>query len=115
MIILDENIEQYWIDLIKSKGYDYISIREQHQGISDLQVVEIVKKYQGILITEDKDFGELVFAHGIQCVSILFLRYDQPLFDQIMKPVLEVIEKYQLGQMVGFITITKNKVRIRKI
>ena len=39
MIIFDENVEQFWIDLIRSKGFDYLSIREHHQGISDLQVI----------------------------------------------------------------------------
>ena len=115
MIIFDENVEQFWIDLIRSKGFDYLSIREHHQGISDLQVIEIVKQYQGILVTEDKDFGELVFAYGISNISILFIRYDQPQFEQIMGNFISIIEKYQDGYLKGFITLTKNKIRIRRL
>lgn len=115
MIIFDENVEQYWIDLISSAGLDYISIREGNQGISDLQVVELVKRYQGLLITEDKDFGELVFAFGVRDLSILFLRYDQPQYDQIEESLLEILKRYLNGEVSGFITITRKKIRIRRI
>jgi predicted nuclease of predicted toxin-antitoxin system len=115
MIILDENVEQFWIDLIRNEGFEYISIREQFQGITDLEVIEIVKKQEGILVTEDKDFGELVFAYGIKSISILFLRYDQPQYDQIKDHFIEIINRYKDGNTIGFVTITKNKIRMRSI
>ena len=46
MIVFDENIEQYWIDLIKKKGYPFISIRTQYQGISDKEVINIKSSFQ---------------------------------------------------------------------
>ena len=83
MIVFDENVENYWIQLIKNKGYQYISIRDNNAGITYKEVVEIVKKHKGLLITEDKDFGELIFSHGIDGLSVLFMRYDQPNYEQI--------------------------------
>jgi len=115
MIILDENVEAYWIQLVKKNGHDYLSIGESHSGISDQEVVEIAKKYKGLLITEDKDFGELVFSHGIANVSILFMRYDQPNYHQIEKSFLRCIDDYLKNQEVCFITITKTKIRYRKM
>lgn len=115
MIILDENVEQFWIDVIRSKHFECLSIREDYQGITDIQVIEIVKQHKGILITEDKDFGELVFAYGIKGISVLFLRYDQPQYDQIQEYFIETIKKYKDGRISGFITITKNKIRVRSL
>ena len=62
MIIIDENVEEYWIKLISQNGYPFISIRNSHSGISDIDVINIAKEHRGIILTEDKDFGELVFA-----------------------------------------------------
>ncbi len=115
MIIFDENIEEYWIQLFKNKGYEYFSIRENCAGISDKEVIEIVRKKKGILITEDKDFGELLFSHGIEKISVLFIRYDQPKYDQIEKYFLKCIEDYLQNPEISFITITKNKIRNRKM
>jgi predicted nuclease of predicted toxin-antitoxin system len=115
MIIIDENVEQFWIDAIRTKNYKVVSISELHPQISDTSVVDIVKQHKGILITEDKDFGELVFAHGIAGLTIVFLRYDQPQYELIEQRVFDVLAEYLDKKDFYFITITKNRTRIRKI
>ena len=115
MIIADENIEQYWIDLLRDKGYEVLSIREQRPGSSDKEVATIAQSINGILMTEDKDFGELVFAHGIKGLSVIFLRYDQPNYALIEKAVLEVINSYHNSPQNYFITVTERTVRIKSI
>lgn len=115
MIIIDENVENYWTELLLQKGYDIYAIREQNQGISDLQIIEIVKKHQGILLTEDKDFGELVFAYGITNFTVVFLRYDQPQYHQIENKLLSSIEEYYKNPGHYFITVTQKKIRLRKL
>ncbi len=93
----------------------YFSIRENCAGISDTEVIDIVRKQNGLFITEDKDFGELLFSHVIGKVSILFMRYDQPQYNQIEKYFLKCITDYLNDPEVCFITITKNKIRNRKM
>lgn len=115
MIIFDENIEYHWIQLIKHTSWDYFSVRENCPGISDKEVIEIAKVKKGLIVTEDKDFGELVFSHGIEDVSVLFMRYDQPQYSQIEAYFLKCIEDYLQNPSLCFITISKNKIRIRKM
>lgn len=115
MIIADENVERYFIELLRSKGFEVIAIAEQYASISDKEVIELVKKESATLITEDKDFGELVFAHHVRNVSIIFLRYDQPQYFQIEKQLLDAVEKYLHQPENYFITISKLKTRATKI
>jgi predicted nuclease of predicted toxin-antitoxin system len=115
MIIADENLERYWIELLRKKQYSVLSIAESHPQITDSEVAELARKHQGILITEDKDFGELIFAYGIPKLTIIFLRYDQPGYSQIENSVLETVEKYLNIETPYFITITKTKIRVREI
>ncbi len=115
MIIADENLERYWIELLRSKQYEVLSIAESYPHITDLEVAALTQQHKGILITEDKDFGELVFAYGISNLSVVFLRYDQPEHSQIENELITIIEKYQHHETPHFITISKNKIRIRKI
>jgi len=67
------------------------------------------------MITEDKDFGELVFSHGIEGVSVLLMRYDQPQYELIEASVLKCIEDYSRDPDRCFITVSKNKIRTRRI
>jgi predicted nuclease of predicted toxin-antitoxin system len=47
------------------------------RSITDEQVIELALKMDFILLTEDKNFGEWVFAHHIKDSSVLFLRYSR--------------------------------------
>ena len=93
MIIIDENVEQYWIELLE-KNYEVLSISKQYPQLADIKIIELAKLHKGILITEDKDFGELVFAHGIKGQTIIFLRYDQPNYYLIESKLLLAVSKY---------------------
>ena len=103
------------MELIKEKGYETFSIKEKHPGISDKEVLDVVRNLGGLLITEDKDFGELVFSHGIEGVSVMLMRYDQPQYDLIEAYVLKCLEDYFSDPITCFITITKNKIKTRRI
>ncbi len=116
MIIIDENVDQILVDkLLASKNYKIISIKESKRGISDREVIELAKSKKGLIITEDKDFGELVFSHNIKDCSVIFLRYDKIDYGQIEKNILKVLDNYYNNPCHYFITITKNKIRVRKI
>jgi len=115
MIVLDENIEAYWINLLRKHEHQIISIAESYPGISDREVMQIVEENKELLITEDKDFGELVFAYGFKNVSIIFLRYDQPEYHQIENAFLGCVKKYAASTINKFITISKTKIRVRGI
>ena len=115
MIIADENLEQYWLELLRKKGFEVFSIRENYPGMDDIKIIEVAKKLKGILITEDKDFGELVFAHNVQNLSVIFLRYDQPKYNTIETHLLKSIELFYETEQPVFITVTAGTIRIRKL
>lgn len=115
MIIFDENIDQSVIDQIKEDGYDTLSIKATAPGISDLEVIEIVSKHSGLLITEDKDFGELVFAHGFDQISVVLLRLNKADYNSVMNALVQAIRTYYERTGGLFITIDRNKVRVTNL
>lgn len=115
MIIFDENVDKLLIERIKQLDIESISIREYNPGISDREVIELTKSKDGILITEDKDFGELVFSYNIKGCSVIFLRYDKVDYDQIIKNLIKVLNEHLNSPKHHFITINRKKIRIRKI
>ena len=115
MITADENVGQELIDQLLELGYEVYSIRKHQPGISDRMVIETVKLKKGFLLTEDKDFGELIFSHGIRDCSVIFLRYNKQDIEQINRNVIKTLDSYYRNLGNFFITITKDKIRIRKI
>ncbi len=115
MIVCDENLSQRWINLFEAMGYKTLCIRDHFSGIPDTEVIQIAIQNDAILVTEDKDFGEIVFSKGVKNVAVVLLRYDQPDFQQIERFLLEILKEYFKSKEPFFYTITKQQVRRRKI
>ena len=115
MLILDENIEQRLIDDLIKMGFDIYSIRQFSAGVTDIEVIEIAKNRHGIVITEDKDFGELFFSHQIRGCSTIFLRYLKDDYQIVLENLTKVLTDILNSDKMMFITITASKIRIRTL
>lgn len=116
MIIADENIDFKLIRKLRLLDYEVLSIKESHKGFSDLEIINIAKKYKGMIITEDSDFGEWVFAHNLRGYSVIYLRYHNVAeYDEIETQLINVVKNTINSEKEKFITITKNKIRTRII
>jgi predicted nuclease of predicted toxin-antitoxin system len=60
-IVADESVDFGIILLLRQKGITVLSIAEESFGIKDEEVLAIAVKNKCMLITEDKDFGELTY------------------------------------------------------
>lgn len=114
MILADENIPFEITRSLREQGFKVTSIYETSRGISDEQVIELALKYDYLLLTEDKDFGEWVFAHHAKGLSVLFLRYSVDELQDITQALIYLL-KNQTPERPFFATITVTKIRIRQL
>jgi predicted nuclease of predicted toxin-antitoxin system len=115
MILADENIDHSLIEAIRSAGIDVISIYETNRGIRDEQVIDTSRNPPQIILTEDKDFGEWVFAHGIQDISVVLLRYSFQETATIKHILIDLFTRRHHELRGSFTTVTINKIRIRPL
>jgi predicted nuclease of predicted toxin-antitoxin system len=73
-LLANENVPGDAVTALRRQGYDVVWIWEDSPGVSDIQVLARAHKEDRILITFDKDFGELAFRYGLPatCGIILF-------------------------------------------
>ena len=115
MILADENIDHGIIAALRAAGYSVDSICETHRSSSDTAITELSRKPPRILLTEDKDFGEWVFAHGIRDISVIFLRYQFRDTAALLATLLELL-RTRLPDLQGtFTTVAVQKIRIRPL
>lgn len=114
MILADENIHSYIIKTLREAGNEVFSVREYANGIKDEQVIRMALENDYLLLTEDKDFGEWVFAHHIKGLSVLFLRYSFYEFQEIAQTLVRVLKTEKMERPF-FATITTKKIRIRRL
>ena len=63
-ILADESVDLRMVRDLISKGFEVISVLKDYQGIQDKEVLELAKRHDALLLTEDSDFGEWVFTHN---------------------------------------------------
>ena len=114
-ILADENINSKIVQYLIDKNIIVLSISEKWSGISDKEVLEIAIKENAILLTEDSDFGEWIFAHKEKCSGVIYIRYKNNELPDIMSSINKILTEYKEKLYGKFIVITKNKIRIRDI
>ncbi len=72
--ITDENLGVKVPRYFRSLGYDVISATEVALSKPDTDILDIANKENRILLTTDKDFGELVFKEKLIHSGVILLR-----------------------------------------
>jgi predicted nuclease of predicted toxin-antitoxin system len=63
-LLADESVDRQIVERLRQDGHQVSSIAETGPGITDLMVLERANEASALLLTADKDFGELVFQEG---------------------------------------------------
>ena len=112
--LTDENIGFKVINPLRKNGFDIKSILETNPGADDVKVLSIANTEDRILITTDKDFGELVYVNKLVHAGVILLRLSNDSSENKIK-VLKSLFKLHLEELEkAFTVVTENKVRIRK-
>src|SRR5579864_2911936 len=85
---------------LRNAGHDVAAIAEDSPGVSDDRVIGRVVREQRILITEDTDFGELVYAHAFDSGGVILLRFPAGRRTRLASELLHVID-VQTDRLVG--------------
>ncbi len=93
-------------------GHDILSARERCPNASDEALLALAQEENRVLITEDKDFGELVFLRGRPHPGIVRLVEMTPA--ERADAMRSLIDRHADAMREGaIVVVTENRVRIR--
>ena len=72
-ILADENFPLEAVVALQHEGYDVAWVRTDTPGSSDQQVLERAQVEERLILTFDKDFGELAFSRGLPATNGIIL------------------------------------------
>ena len=114
-ILADEGVNHRIISNLREKGQNVISVAERLPGATDSAVLEFAVKNSLLLLTEDRDFGELVFAYRHESTGVIYIRYSQNEEQEVTNALLKVLRKYSADLRRTFTVVTSRKIRIRPL
>jgi len=90
-LLADENVPIEAVKALKRKGVDIVSVIEFSSGLSDIGVLDLANRENRILITFDKDFGELVVREKVRVKGLILLRFRPKSPQQIARRIWQIL------------------------
>ena len=109
--LADVNIEKSIVDLLKKEGFDILWIPDYNCQLTDDELLDLSNKEGRILITNGKDFGELMFLQKKISCGIILIRIKGQDVEKKKKEILKLLELYKEKIINHFIVITDTKIR----
>jgi predicted nuclease of predicted toxin-antitoxin system len=114
-LLADECCEASMVAALRADGHDIVFVIENLRGSTDDQVLNLAYSESRILITEDKDFGELVSRLRRPTHGIILLRFDDKHRAEKISRLREVL-KNRSNKLKGVLTVVdENKIRVRPL
>lgn len=113
--LADVNIEKRIIDYLKNKKYDVKWMLEDNISLTDTEILDIANNENRILITNDKDFGEIVFRQKLISSGIVLFRIRGQNIEKKVELFNKLLENNKKDLYKNFIVISERKIRIIKL
>src|ERR1051325_1827653 len=111
--LADESVDGQIVERLRQNGHNVLYVAEMEPGITDDQVLEKANENQALLITIDKDFGELVFRLGRLHNGVILIRLSGLSSDKKAELVSIAVNQYLSSFDNSFSVISPGRIRIR--
>ena len=111
--IVDESTGAAVVDYLRGLGHDVLAVADAMPQANDSDILDLAARDERILITNDKDFGELVHRSGRAHSGVILLRLRDESSSNRVRMVEVVLERYADRLTNHFIVATEGGVRIR--
>lgn len=114
-LLADEGVDQPVVDRLREDGYSVIYITESNPGATDDTVLNLANSVAAVLVTADKDFGELVYRLQRISKGIVLIRLPGLTAAAKAKIVSLAIKAHNSEIENAFTVISANNIRVRRL
>jgi len=112
--LADENVPLKAVKALKRKGLDIVSVIELSPGLKDKEVLNLANKEERIIVTFDKDFGELVVRQRAKVKGLILLRFIPKSPQQVAEKIWQVLES-EIPLENNLLVIREHTIRVIKL
>jgi predicted nuclease of predicted toxin-antitoxin system len=113
--LVDESTGAAVVEYLRACGYDVLAVAEIMFQADDPDILTRAVQEQRILLTNDKDFGDLVFRSGRAHYGVVLLRLRDEHPDNRIRVLLNLLESHADRLEHHFTVATERGVRVRPI
>lgn len=113
-LLADESVERQIVERLRQDGHEVLYVAEMEPSIPDDMVLERANEKSALLVTGDKDFGELVFRDKRLTVGgVILLRLAGLSAERKAEIVSDAFREHEAEFPNHFSVISPGRVRVR--
>lgn len=114
--LANENFPGVSIRILRLEGHEVIAASEEMAGSIDDDVLAYARISRSILLTFDRDYGELIYRRRLPPpAGILYLRFDPAYPEEPALFLLQLMQESSIGLEGQFTTATREVIRQRAL
>ncbi len=114
LLLADESCDFSVVRTLRAAGHDVKAVAEIALGAADDVVLELALQEQRVLLTEDKDFGQLVFAAAASTGGVIFIRYPAAARSLLPQVILDLVNTEQKRLIGSFAVVQPSRIRMTR-
>lgn len=110
--IADENIPLKVVKKLRDLNVNVVSVTEIQVGLNDEEIAKMSEKEKAIIVTFDKDFGEIIFKKQMKPFGVILLRIPPKSVDYIFDFLRWLLIESKIEFERKLVVVREDKIRI---
>lgn len=110
--LADESCDFAIVRALRAAGYEVAAVSETRRRSVDDEVIAQASHEGRVLLTEDKDFGRLVFVSQADSAGVVLVRFPGHARQTLAQTVLQVVREQGNRLLGAFVVIEPGYIRI---
>ena len=112
--LADESCDFAVARALRAAGYDVVAVSEITQRSDDRELIEQASQEKRIVLTEDKDYGWLVYVSHADSAGVILIRFPGNARATLAQTVEQVVRDHGEQLRGAFTVIQPGHIRIRR-
>lgn len=112
--LADESCDFAVVRALREAGHDVTAIAEINPGVDDEVVIALANSESRVLLTEDKDFGQLAYAGEQGAGGIVLIRYPSASRNLLGQAVVNMVGELGDRLIGAFVAIEPGRARVSR-
>ena len=97
---------------LRARNYDVLAVSEVTSRSDDRELIDQAHRERRILLTEDKDFGWLVYVSNADSSGVILIRFPGNARQTLVQTVQQIVEDQGERLLKAFVVVQPGHVRI---
>ncbi|MGE0086576.1 MAG: DUF5615 family PIN-like protein [Desulfococcaceae bacterium] len=111
--LVDAGVSKKVEEYLKIQGYETKNVRDIDTRMPDEDIIRLAVSEHRMVITMDKDFGELVWHYDMEHCGVLLLRMENAAAAEKLEVITFILSNYSDKIKDNFCVYQNNRFRIR--